>query len=141
MKTLQSIIIGIVIVVIAFGVGYFVGTVKISELRSAIKVMDKQIKNKDAQIALFQIKDAVRGVAADVSMKNFGLAADKIVTARYLVSERANKFNGGAASKLNEIDAALSKIQEGVNSANTETGKEIAAVINDIDVVMKGLQN
>ena len=85
MKTLRTILITVVLLVIAFGAGYALGYLKLKaaekewtearqEMQGKIATLEKDLARARAREALREIPDSLGQVATHITDKNFGLA-------------------------------------------------------------------
>jgi len=85
MRTFKTFLIFIVLIILAFGIGYGLGYLKLrtaekewtaakAELQSKIGNLEKELARAKAREALWDISDALSQVLVHISDKNFGLA-------------------------------------------------------------------
>lgn len=86
---MKKILICVVLMVIAFGVGYGLGYWKLreaeknweaarAEMQSRIGTLEKELKQAKAREALWETPSALAQVSAHLAEKNFGLAGQKL---------------------------------------------------------------
>ena len=137
MKTLQTVIIVLVIAVIAFGSGYLLGTAKIFRFKNTISNLKNEIINKDMQLLLVQIKVDLKEAISNVSGKNFGLAADLISKNRKAISDKIAGFDEQAAAKIKTVDASLERIAKSIDAMKAASKEEINLLIKNIDNMLQ----
>ncbi len=86
MRTFKTFLIFTVLIILAFGIGYGLGYLKLktaekewtaarAELQSKVGNLEKELARAKAREVLWDISDALSQVLAHISEKNFGLAA------------------------------------------------------------------
>lgn len=133
MKVIQIVVIVVVIAGIAFGIGYFMGAIKISELNSKITSLAEELKDKEFRILLLQVKDQVRESSKDVSEKNFGIAGQKISAAREVLAKGIEGISEKGKVALNRISSVLVEIQGDMDALNIKVKDKINTVTVEID--------
>ena len=136
MKILQIVIICVVIAGLAFGVGYFMGAIKISELNSKIASLTEDLKDKEFRILLLQVKDHARTALVDTLEKNFGIANQEIATAREILSKDTEVMSEKGKVSIGKIDSALVEIQGDMDVLNIKVKDKINIVIGEIDKML-----
>jgi hypothetical protein len=133
MRVVQLIIISVVIAGLAFGIGYFMGAFKISELNSKITSLTENLQDKEFQVLLLQVKDHIRSAFTDVSEKNFGIANQRVAAARDVLSRGKEGINEKGKMIAGRIDSALVVIQSDIDALNVKVKDKINTVTAEID--------
>ena len=136
MRIIQIVIICVVIAGLAFGIGYFMGAIKISKLSSKIASLTEDLKDKEFRILLLQVKDNTRTALVDVSEKNFGIANQEIIAAREILSRGAQGISEKGKMNISKIDSALAEIQVDLDALNIKVRDKINTLIGEIDRVL-----
>ena len=136
MRIIQIVIICVVIAGLAFGIGYFMGAIKISKLSSKIASLTEDLKDKEFRILLLQVKDHTRTALVDVSEKNFGIANQEIIAAREILSRGAQGISEKGKISIGKIDSALAEIQVDLDALNIKVRDKINTLIGEIDRVL-----
>jgi len=133
MRVIQIVIICAVIAGLAFGIGYFLGAIKISELNSRIAGLTENLKDKEFRILLLQVKDHVKASLTDVSEKNFGIAGQKIDAAREILSKSVEDISEKGKKSIEKIDSALGEIQGDLDALNVKVKDKINTLTVEIE--------
>ncbi|OIN98288.1 hypothetical protein AUJ66_01295 [Candidatus Desantisbacteria bacterium CG1_02_38_46] len=140
MRVIQIVIICVIIAGLAFGIGYFMGAIKISEMNSKITSLTEDLKDKEFRILLLQAKDHTRIALVDVSEKNFGIANQEISSAREILSRGMEGISEKVKVSFGRIDSALVEIQGDMDALNIKVKDKINTVIGEIDkALMSGI--
>ena len=136
MRIFQFVIIAVIIAGLAFGTGYFMGAMKISELNSKITSLNENLKDKEFCLLLFKVKDQARAALIDMSEKNFGLANQKIADTKEVLTSDIENISEKRKVSIDRVSSMLTEIQVEIDNLNIKTAVEkVNLLIGEIDKI------
>jgi len=135
MKTLRTILITVVLLVIAFGGGYAVGYFKLKsaeqewtlakqEMQGKIGALEKELARARAREALREIPDSLGQVATHITDKNFGLAKKTLEGIKEAFPGIQGYLDEEMKKKFEFFLPALAELQKEADQLNPDTRRK-----------------
>lgn len=136
MQSLKTILICVILILIAFGVGYGLGYWKLQmaerewavakgEMQAKISSLEKEIALAKARESLRELGDSLTQVSTDISEKNFGLALKTLEGVKETFISVQTTLKGEIKSQFDFFLPALEEIKKEAESLNPNAGKRV----------------
>jgi hypothetical protein len=151
MKTIRTILIMVVCVVIAFGAGFAVGYFKLKSaekewsvvkrgMEEKIGSLEKDLALAKAREALREIPDSLSQVMIQVTEKNFGLAIKTLEGIKETFGGIQRYLDGEAKKKFEFFLPALEDLKKEADQVNLNTRKKVEEVQSLFEQTLKTLR-
>ena len=148
MRTFKTFLICIVLIILAFGIGYGLGYLKLrtaekewtapkAELQSKIGNLEKELARAKAREALWDISDALSQVLIHISEKNFGLAAKALESLKETFTAIQPNLNEEWRAKFSFFLPAVEEIRKEAENLSPNAKKKIEDLRNLFEQSLK----
>jgi len=148
MRTFKIFLICLVLIVLAFGIGYGLGYLKLktaekewtaakAELQSKIGNLGKELARAKAREALWDISDALSQVLIHISEKNFGLAAKALESLKETFTAIQPNLNEEWRAKFSFFLPAVEEIRKEAENLSPNAKKKIEDLRNLFEQSLK----
>ena len=148
MRTFKTFLIFIVLMILAFGIGYGLGYLKLmtaekewtaakAELQSKIGNLEKELARAKAREALWDISDALSQVLIHISEKNFGLAAKALESLKETFTAIQPNLNEEWRAKFSFFLPAVEEIRKEAENLSPNAKKKIEDLRNLFEQSLK----
>lgn len=142
-----KLIIYVIILLLFFGSGYYIGSKKVglveerlSKMKSSMEVkilgLEKELSKARVKVKLVEIKDKLLLARTDVLEKNFGNAGKQIDAAKEAVEKVAASSDDDTKKTLKPINDALIEIKADIDKLNLKVTAKIDDLKKEIDRII-----
>jgi hypothetical protein len=138
----------VILIILAFGVGYGLGYMKLStaekewaavrgEMQSKIGALEKDLAVAKARVTLWEMPLALSQVSIHLSEKNFGLAVQSLDQLKETFSNAQTALGGEWRGKFDFFLPALEEIKNDTQNMNPQARKKVEDLKNRFEQALK----
>ena len=151
MQSVKTFLIFLILVILAFGIGYGLGYMKLKsaekawaaargELQSKISYLEKDLSRAKAREALWDMSEVLSQVMVHLSEKNFGLASKAVEGLKETFSTIQANLNEEWKTKLGFFLPALEEIKKEAEALSQNASKKTEDLKNLFEQSLKPFQ-
>jgi hypothetical protein len=148
MPNSKTFLIFAIVVVVAFGIGYGWGYLKLQnaekewtsakeEMQAKISTLEKDLALTKARVSLWEMPLRLSQVSVHLSEKNFGLATQSLDQIKEIFSKAKATLEGELKGKLDFFLLALEEIRNEAQNMNPNTKKKIEELQNRFEQALR----
>ncbi len=151
MRAIKTFLMVVVLVILAFGVGYGLGYIKLKtaekewaaakdEMKSKIATLEREWTRAKARETLWDISDALSQIIVHISERNFGLAGKTLEGLKETFTALQPNMNEEWRAKLGFFLPAIEEIKKEVEKSSPEAKKKIEDLKNLFEQSLRPFQ-
>jgi phage shock protein A len=148
MQSLKTIFICVILIIIAFGIGYGLGYWKLQmaekewtaakgEMQTKISTLEKEMALVKARESLRELGDSLTQVSTDISEKNFGLAIKTLEGMKQTFLSVQTTLGGEMKTQFDFFLPALEEIKKEAESLDPNAGKRVEEVKKSFEQALR----
>jgi DNA anti-recombination protein RmuC len=151
MPSFKTILIFIICLIVAFGIGYGWGRVQLmnerkewaaakSEMQSKISALEKELALAKARASLWEIPHALSQISIHLSEKNFGLAIQSLDQLKETFSKAQTALGEELKGKFDFFLPALEEIKNEGKNMSPNAKKKVEDLKNRLEQALRSFQ-
>jgi chromosome segregation ATPase len=152
MPNFKTTLIFIVLLIVAFGIGYGLGYMKLksaekewaasqAEMQSKISNLQKELATVKARLTLWEVPLGLAKIGEQLAQKNFGLATQSLDQLQEGFSSAQSSLAEELRKKFDFFLPALEEIRKDVQSMSPQAKKKLDDLKNQFEQAMKAGPN
>ena len=148
MPSFKTLLIVAILIIVAFGVGYGLGYMKLKtaekewaavrdEMQAKTSALEKDLTLAKARVALWEMPLALSQVIAHLTGKNFGLATQSLDQLKETLSKAQTALGDEWRGKFDFFLPALEEIRNDAQNMNPQARKKVEDLKNRFEQALK----